>query len=195
MTSPESAVTGRRVQFDRYGPADVLQVVEVPRPRAGAGEVIVRVVAAGLNPGEIAIRNGALDAIFPAAFPSGQGSDVAGRVVETGPGVTGLSAGDEVLGWSDERSAQADDVVSDPRHLTACTAAAPACITARAVPNRGFCAGLPRAETGVPDRAPQGESSPGGVYRTLLSGHGLPSARFPWRVQQVRHGAEPAGRA
>jgi hypothetical protein len=38
------------------------------------------------------------------------------------------------------------------------------------------------AERGVPVRAPQGESSPGGVYGTLLSGHDLPSARFPWRV-------------
>lgn len=123
MTSPESAVPSRRVQFDRYGPADVLQAAEVPRPPAGAGEVIVRVVAAGLNPGEIAIRDGALDAIFPATFPSGQGSDFAGRVVETGPGVTGLAAGDEVLGWSDQRSAQADFVVSDPRHLTARPAA------------------------------------------------------------------------
>jgi hypothetical protein len=61
-----------------------------------------------------------------------------------------------------------------------CMAAAPTRLTARAAPNRGFCAGLPRAETGVPDRAPQGEPSPGGVYGTLLSGHGLPSARFPW---------------
>jgi hypothetical protein len=35
---------------------------------------------------------------------------------------------------------------------------------------------------GVPDRGPQRESSPGGVYGTLLSGHGLASARFPVRV-------------
>ncbi len=59
-----------------------------------------------------------------------------------------------------------------------------ACITARAAPNRGFCAGLPRAETGVTP----GRIFTGGVCGTLLSGHGLPSARFPWRVP-------PAGRA
>jgi NADPH2:quinone reductase len=81
------------------------------------------VVTAGINPGEIAIRNGRLDAMFPATFPSGQGSDFAGRVVETGPGVTELAPGDEVLGWSDNRSAQADYVLSDPRHLTARPAA------------------------------------------------------------------------
>jgi len=109
----------RRVQFDRYGPVDVLRVVDVPRPSAGDGQVLVRVVATGINPGEIAIRNGAMEQMFPATFPSGQGSDFAGQVVETGPGVTGFAPGDEVLGWSDQRSAQADHVVSDPRHLTA----------------------------------------------------------------------------
>jgi NADPH:quinone reductase len=108
----------RRVQFDRYGPADVLQVADVPRPQAGEGQILVQVVAAGINPGEIAIRDGALDAMFPAAFPSGQGSDFAGRVIETGQGVTEFAPGDEVLGWSDSRSAQADYVLSDPRHLT-----------------------------------------------------------------------------
>ncbi len=109
----------RRVQFDRYGPADVLRVVDVPRPAAGNGQVLVRVATAGINPGEIAIRNGAMEQMFPAAFPSGQGSDFAGRVVEVGPGVTGFAPGDEVLGWSDTRSAQADYVVSDRQHLTA----------------------------------------------------------------------------
>jgi NADPH:quinone reductase-like Zn-dependent oxidoreductase len=79
----------RRVQFDHYGPPDVLRVVDVPRPSAGGGQVVVRVVAAGINPGEIAIRNGVMKQMFPATFPSGQGSDFAGRVVETGPGVTG----------------------------------------------------------------------------------------------------------
>ena len=80
-------------------------------------------MAAGINPGEIAIRNGALDAMFPAAFPSGQGSDFAGRVVETGQGVTEFAPGDEVLGWSGGRSAQADYILSDPRRLTARPAA------------------------------------------------------------------------
>jgi len=95
----------RRVQFDRYGPVDVLHVAEVPRPSAGEGQVLVE-VAAGINPGEIAIRNGAMEAMFPATLPSGQGSDFAGRVVETGPGVTGFAPGDEVMGWSDRRAAQ-----------------------------------------------------------------------------------------
>jgi len=109
----------RRVQFDQYGPADVLRVADVPRPSAGDGQVLVQVLAAGINPGEIAIRTGAMEQMFPATFPSGQGSDFAGRVVEVGPGVTGFAPGDEVMGWSDRRSAQADHVVSDRQHLIA----------------------------------------------------------------------------
>jgi NADPH2:quinone reductase len=109
----------RRVQFDHYGPADVLSVVDVPRPSVDDGQVLVRVATAGINPGEIAIRNGAMEQMFPATFPSGQGSDFAGRVVEAGSGVTEFAPGDEVLGWADTRSAQADYVLSDPRHLTA----------------------------------------------------------------------------
>lgn len=107
------------MQFDRYGPADVLHVVDLARPSVGHGQVLVGVVAAGINPGEIAIRSGAMQQMFPASFPSGQGSDFAGRVVEVGPGVSGFAPGDEVLGWSDSRSAQADYVISDRQHLTA----------------------------------------------------------------------------
>lgn len=109
----------RRVQFGHYGTADVLRVVDVPRPSAGDGQVLVRVVAAGINPGEIAIRTGAMEQMFPATFPSGQGSDFAGRVVEVGSDVTEFAPGDEVMGWSDSRSAQAGHVVSDRQHLTA----------------------------------------------------------------------------
>jgi NADPH:quinone reductase-like Zn-dependent oxidoreductase len=78
----------RRVQFDHYGSDDVLRVVDVPRPAAGDGQVLVRVAAAGTNPGEIAIRNGAMEQMFSATFPSGQGSDFAGRIVEVGSGIT-----------------------------------------------------------------------------------------------------------
>jgi NADPH:quinone reductase-like Zn-dependent oxidoreductase len=60
-----------------------------------------------------------METLFPATFPSGQGSDFAGRVVEVGSQVTGFAPGDAVLGWSDSRSAQADLVVSDPYHLIA----------------------------------------------------------------------------
>jgi NADPH:quinone reductase-like Zn-dependent oxidoreductase len=98
------------VRFDRYGAADVLKVVEVPDRSPDAGEVRVRVVAAGINPGEIGIREGALHERWPATFPSGQGSDFAGVIVEVGERVDGVSVGDDVLGFSDERNAQAESV-------------------------------------------------------------------------------------
>ena len=79
-------VKGRAVRFDRYGDRDVLYVAEVDVPPPGDGEVLVRVRAAGINPGEVAIRTGALHKQFPATFPSGEGSDLAGEVVAVGPG-------------------------------------------------------------------------------------------------------------
>jgi NADPH:quinone reductase-like Zn-dependent oxidoreductase len=105
----------RAVRFDEYGGVEVLKVVDVPRPVPGAGQVLVRVKAAGINPGEAKIRSGALHARWPATFPSGQGSDLAGIVAETGPGVTGVSAGDEVIGWTDNRASQAEYVVVGAR--------------------------------------------------------------------------------
>ncbi len=95
----------RAVQFDEYGGIDVLQVRDVPMPTAGAGEVVVAVRAAGINPGEAAIRQGFLEARAPAAFPSGQGSDLAGVVTAVGGGGSArFAVGDEVLGWSWQRS-------------------------------------------------------------------------------------------
>lgn len=105
------------VQFDEYGDLDVLQVRSVARPEPGPREVLVRVRAAGINPGENAIRIGALHAMWPATFPSGQGSDLAGVVEELGPGVASWSVGDEVLGWVDTRASHAELVVVPAEHL------------------------------------------------------------------------------
>ncbi|GAA5073492.1 NADP-dependent oxidoreductase [Nocardia iowensis] len=101
----------RAVKFDRYGGIEELKVVEVPTPTAGPGQVVVAVVAAGINPGEAYIRTGALHERWPATFPSGQGSDFAGRIVEIGAGVGGVEVGDEVLGFTDNRASHATHVV------------------------------------------------------------------------------------
>ncbi|RMI32381.1 NADP-dependent oxidoreductase [Nocardia stercoris] len=97
---------------------DVLRVDEVPRPVPGAGQVLVQVRAAGINPGEAAIRTGAMAEIFPSTFPSGQGSDLAGVVAEIGPGASRFRVGDEVLGFSEKRSAQAESVLVEAGNLT-----------------------------------------------------------------------------
>lgn len=100
----------KAVRFDEYGGIDVLRVVEVPLPEPGAGQVLVKVAAAGINPGEAKIRTGVLHDRWPATFPSGQGSDLAGTVAEAGTAVTEWTVGDPVLGWSEERSSHAEYV-------------------------------------------------------------------------------------
>ena len=108
----------KAVRFDEYGDVDVLKVVDVPTPEPGPGQVLVAVKAAGINPGEGKIRAGLLHSRFPATFPSGEGSDLAGIVTATGPGVTGLSAGDEVIGYTDNRASHAEYVVAEAENLT-----------------------------------------------------------------------------
>jgi NADPH2:quinone reductase len=107
----------KAVQLSAYGGIEQLNLVDVPKPEPKAGEVVVRVVAAGTNPGEISIREGLLKDIFPMDFPFGQGADFSGRIESAGAGVTEFAAGAEVLGWSEERSAQAEYVVSNPSRL------------------------------------------------------------------------------
>src|SRR6185312_16829595 len=100
----------KAVRFDEYGGIEVLQVRDVPRPDPGPDQVLVAVRAAGINIGEATIRSGLLREIFPATFPSGQGSDLAGVVEEVGPGVEGVAVGDEVIGFTDNRASHAEHV-------------------------------------------------------------------------------------
>ena len=115
----------KAVRFDQYGDVDVLKVVDVPRPVPGPGQVLVQVKAAGINPGEAKIREGLMHAQWPATFPSGQGSDLAGIVAETGPDVTGFAAGDEVIGFTNNRASQAEFVLAEAKNLTPKPAAVP----------------------------------------------------------------------
>jgi len=115
----------KAVRFDEYGGVDVLKVVDVPQPVPGPGQVLVQVKAAGINPGEAKIRDGLLAARFPATFPSGEGSDLAGVVAATGPDVSGFSAGDEVIGFTDNRASHAEYALTEAANLTPKPAAVP----------------------------------------------------------------------
>jgi NADPH:quinone reductase-like Zn-dependent oxidoreductase len=108
----------RAVRYDHYGPLDVLYVAEVDVPTPAADEVVVEVVSAGINPGEVPVREGLAHEIWPATFPSGQGSDFAGRVVAAGSAVSAPAVGAEVLGFTDNRAAQADYVAVPARQVT-----------------------------------------------------------------------------
>ena len=105
------------MRFDHYGDVDVLNVVDVERPVPGSGQALVRVKAAGINPGEASIRKGLMRERWPATFPSGEGSDLAGVVEEVGPGVDSVAVGDEVIGWTDQRASHAELVVVPVEHL------------------------------------------------------------------------------
>jgi NADPH:quinone reductase-like Zn-dependent oxidoreductase len=108
----------RAVRFDRYGGIDVLDVVDVDPPVPGPGELLIRVKAAGINPGEAKIREGALAAQWPATFPSGQGSDLAGVVEQVDEDADGFAVGDEVIGFTDNRASQAELVVIAAENAT-----------------------------------------------------------------------------
>jgi NADPH:quinone reductase-like Zn-dependent oxidoreductase len=107
----------KAVQLAAYGGVDQLQIVDVPKPEPAADDVIVRVVAAGTNPGEISIREGLLKDRYPKEFPFGQGTDFAGHVEAVGANVTAFAPGDAVLGWTEERASQAEYVRSSAERL------------------------------------------------------------------------------
>lgn len=115
----------KAVRFDHYGGLDVLEVREVEDPVPGPDQVLVAIKAAGINPGEIAIREGRLDERWPATFPSGEGTDLAGLVSAVGDGVTGFEVGDEVVGWTEERASHAELVTVPADQLTAKPAGVP----------------------------------------------------------------------
>ncbi len=80
--------------FLRVGGPEQQAFVDVPEPVAGPGELLVRVRAAGVNPGDRRVRDGSYGVDGPAVL----GREVAGTVLATGEGVTGFAAGDEVFG-------------------------------------------------------------------------------------------------
>ena len=89
----------RALRFDRYGPADVLHVAEIPEPSPGAGEVKVRVQAVSLNPLDWKLRAGHVRLVpLFLSPPRGVGTDFAGEIVGVGGGATARHVGERVFG-------------------------------------------------------------------------------------------------
>jgi NADPH:quinone reductase len=82
----------KAIRVDRLGGPEVLELVEVPEPRAGPGEALVRVEAAGVNFIEVYQRRG----LYPVPLPWIPGTEGAGRVLGVGEGVTAIKPGDRV---------------------------------------------------------------------------------------------------
>lgn len=115
---------GNAVQYDRYGGFDVVQLVPQERPDTGPGEIVVEVVAAGLNHIERFLREGKLREFIDLDFPAHQGVDFAGIVRARGEGVKDLRVGDEVLGHAPTGGAHANwvrvprgAVIKKPEHV------------------------------------------------------------------------------
>jgi NADPH:quinone reductase-like Zn-dependent oxidoreductase len=109
----------RAVRLESFGGPDVLDVRELPAPRAGPGQVRVRVTAAGLNPMDwIMTADADTAARFGLGLPAGFGTDYAGVVDQVGDGVSGFAPGDRVFGGALSRGV-ADFVVIDPAAGTA----------------------------------------------------------------------------
>ncbi|HWO67919.1 MAG TPA: NADP-dependent oxidoreductase [Umezawaea sp.] len=131
----------RAVQFDRFGPPEVLHLNEVATPEAGRGEVLVEVHGASVGGGETAFRAGKLRRVLPHRFPQGTGNDFAGRIASVGTGVDGLSVGEAVWGLMPYRrfGSIADHVVV-PAHRVATAPADVDLVEAAALPSVGTTA-------------------------------------------------------
>jgi NADPH:quinone reductase-like Zn-dependent oxidoreductase len=96
----------KAVVVHKYGGPEVLKFEDYPDPVPGAGEVLVRVAAASVNPLDYKRRAGLTDDYYPIHFPGLIGVDVAGTVVKIGPEVEGFSVGDQVFSMADNTYAE-----------------------------------------------------------------------------------------
>ncbi|MBD9482494.1 NADP-dependent oxidoreductase [Pseudomonas sp. PDM14] len=89
--------------IERYGKQEPLHLAEVPEPKLGEQDVLVRIHAASINPLDLKIRSGALKRILPLRLPLVLGNDLAGVVTQVGTKVQRFKPGDEVYARTDTR--------------------------------------------------------------------------------------------
>ncbi|MEU8925165.1 NADP-dependent oxidoreductase [Kitasatospora sp. NPDC048545] len=89
----------KAIAINRYGGPEVVEYTDLPDPKVGPDSVLVEVRAAGVNPVDWKVRDGALDGLLDAHFPLVMGWDAAGVVRAVGGGVTEFAPGDEVYGY------------------------------------------------------------------------------------------------
>lgn len=91
----------KAVRIQAFGGPELLSYEDAPRPEPAAGEVGIRVRAAGVNPFDGKIRSGAFEKAMAHPLPLILGWDVAGDVAALGPGVAGFAVGDPVYALAD----------------------------------------------------------------------------------------------
>jgi len=126
----------RAIVFDRYGGPEVLHETEVRDPAAASGQLLLRIVAAAVNPADYKWRSGMFATLVPITFPHVLGYDVAGVVTAVGEGVTGFAPGDRVAGllnpiskggYAELVTMEAASAARIPKQLDFATAAAVPC--------------------------------------------------------------------
>jgi len=103
----------KAVRMYGYGEIDQLRYEDVPDPKPGPDEVLIKVRATSVNPIDWKIRRGDLKDVMPLRFPVILGRDVAGEVVETGTNVTTLKPGQRVMGLVNQSYAELLTAASD----------------------------------------------------------------------------------
>jgi NADPH:quinone reductase-like Zn-dependent oxidoreductase len=129
---PEKAAM-KAVVLRSYGGSEVAKLEEVPRPEPKEDEILIRVIAASVNPVDVAIRKGYLAELIGNKFPLIIGMDAAGIVEKTGAKVTRFKAGDPVFafftltsegGYAEFALAKESEAALKPKQVTYAQAAA-----------------------------------------------------------------------
>src|SRR5439155_20122443 len=90
--------TMKAIRIHRFGGPEALQYEDTPRPEPAAGEVLIRVQAASINPVDWKIASGTYQSRFPVVLPYTPGRDFSGIVEEVGASVVGFQTGEAVYG-------------------------------------------------------------------------------------------------
>ena len=99
----------KAIQFEQYGPADVLKIKEVDLPTLKSGQLLVKVKAFGINPIDWKLRSGAMKSFIPLPLPYILGSEVSGIVTEVSSDVSSFKVGDRI--YSRTQHAYAEYVI------------------------------------------------------------------------------------
>jgi NADPH:quinone reductase len=103
----------KAIRMDQYGGEEQLKLVDVPEPKTGPGQVLVRISATSLNPIDPKRTSGNMKQVFPMQFPFIPGGDFSGLVENVGEGVRGFQKGDEVFGYAMNGGAYAEFIAID----------------------------------------------------------------------------------
>ncbi|NLS19331.1 NADP-dependent oxidoreductase [Rhizobium sp. P40RR-XXII] len=87
----------KAVLLKSYGGIDQFEVGDIPMPKPGAGEVVIKIAASAVNPFDLILRQGFMARYIPLPLPAVLGGDAAGTISDIGEGVEGLAVGDRVV--------------------------------------------------------------------------------------------------